>query len=70
MGRVILIDWVERGCRRDGKSGVKTMGATHSLHLKLSFLSGGEAGGIPCVAVKCVYIRRNTSGDGGLLDHN
>ncbi len=55
---------------RDGKSEVKTMGSTHSLHLKLSFLSVGEAGGIPCVAVKCVDIRRNTSGEGGLLDNN
>ena len=26
------------------------MGSTHSLHLKLYFLSTGEAGGIPCVA--------------------
>ena len=46
------------------------MGSTHSLHLKLYFLSTGEAGGIPCVAVKCVDIRRNTSGEGGLLDSN
>ncbi len=59
-----------RECRRDGKTDVKTLGATHSLHLKLSFLSVGEAGGIPCVAVKCVDIRRNTSGEGGLLDNN
>ncbi len=64
------IYWVYRACRRDGKSDVKTMGSTHSLHLKLSFLSVGEAGGIPCVAVKCVDIRRNTSGEGGLLDNN
>ena len=26
--------------------------------------------GIPSVAVKCVDIRRNTSGEGGLLDGN
>ena len=49
---------------------MKTMGSTHSLHLKLLVLSDGEAGGIPCVAVKCVDIRRNTSGEGGLLDIN
>ncbi len=49
---------------------MKTMGSTHSLHLKLYFLSDGEAGGIPCVAVKCVDIGRNTSGEGGLLDIN
>ena len=57
-------------CRREDKSDVKIMGLTHNLHLKLFFLSDGEAGGIPCVAVKCVDIRRNTSGEGGLLDDN
>ena len=29
----------------------------------------GEVNGIPGVAVKCVDIGRNTSGEGGLLDH-
>ena len=56
--------------RRLGKSEVKSMGLTHELLLKLYFLSIGEAGGIPSVAVKCVDIRRNTSGEGGLLDDN
>ena len=56
--------------RRDGKSDVKYRGLTPGLHLKLLFLSDGEAGGIPSVAVKCVDIRRNTSGEGGLLDIN
>ena len=56
--------------RRIGKSEVKSMGLTHELLLKLLFLSIGEAGGIPSVAVKCVDIRRNTSGEGGLLDDN
>ena len=37
-------------------------------HLKLIDLSEGEESGIPSVAVKCVDIRRNTSGEGGLLD--
>ena len=41
------------------------MGSTHKLQLKLLFLSGVEASGIPSVAVKCVDIRRNTSGEGG-----
>ena len=49
---------------------MKTRGSTPELHLKLSFLSEVEAGGIPSVAVKCVDIRRNTSGEGGLLDDN
>ena len=46
------------------------MGSTHDLHLKLPILSVGEVIGIPSVAVKCVDIRRNTSGEGGLLDDN
>ena len=56
--------------RRDCKSDVKTMGSTHSLHLKLRFLSVGEVSGIPGVAVKCVDIGRNIGGEGGLLDDN
>ena len=55
---------------RDRKSDVKTGGSTSSLHLKLWFLSTGEADGIPSVAVKCGDIRRNTRGEGGLLDDN
>ena len=49
---------------------MKTMGSTHRLHLKLLFLSEVEVSGIPSVAVKCVDIRKNTSGEGGLLDGN
>ena len=49
---------------------MKFMGLTHNLHLKLWFLSDGEVSGIPSVAVKCVDIRRNTGGEGGLLDIN
>ncbi len=61
---------MERARRRDGKSDVKSRGSTPELHLKLSFLSTGEVDGIPSVAVKCVDIRRNTSGEGGQLDSN
>ena len=57
-------------CRRDCKSDVKYGGLTSELHLKLQFLSDGEVSGIPSVAVKCVDIGRNTSGEGGLLDIN
>ena len=39
-------------------------------HLKLHSLRKGEVSGIPSVAVKCVDIRRNTSGEGDLLDFN
>ena len=49
---------------------MKFPGLTGSVHLKLWFLSDGEASGIPSVAVKCVDIRRNTSGEGDLLDIN
>ena len=57
-------------CRRDCKSDVKIMGSTHDLRLKLWFLRVGEVNGIPGVAVKCVDIGRNTSGEGDLLDDN
>ena len=56
--------------RRERKLDVKFMGLTHNLHPKLRFLSEVEVGGIPSVAVKCVDIRRNTSGEGGLLGFN
>ena len=52
------------------KSDVKARGSTPRLHWKLVILSVGEVSGIPSVAVKCVDIRRNTSGEGGLLDGN
>ena len=48
---------------------MKIMGLTHNLHLKLFFLRMGEVNGIPGVAVKCVDIGRNTSGEGGFLAH-
>ena len=47
---------------------MKVRGSTPELHLKLENLSTGEVSGIPSVAVKCVDIRRNTSGEGDLLD--
>ena len=37
------------GCRRAVKSDVKTMGLTHSLHLKLMVLRVGEVNRIPGV---------------------
>ena len=46
------------------------MGLTHNVLLKLFSLSESEAGGIPGVAVKCIEIGRNTSGEGGLLGLN
>ena len=55
-------------CRRGSKSDVKFTGSTRELRLKLFLLRVGEVTGIPGVAVKCVDIRRNTGGEGGLLD--
>ena len=49
---------------------MKIMGSTHNLLLNLLLLRVGEVNGIPGVAVKCVDIGRNTSGEGDLLDHN
>ena len=56
--------------RREIKLAVKSLGSTEELQLKLIFLSAGEESGIPSVAVKCVDIRRNTSGEGDFLDCN
>ena len=49
---------------------MKNLGLTGGLQVKLVCLSAGEENGIPGVAVKCVDIRRNTSGEGGSLDCN
>ena len=43
-------------------------GITRGVHLELLTWSAGEVSGIPGVAVKCVDIRKNTGGEGGLLD--
>ncbi len=56
--------------RREIKVVVKSHGLTEELQLKLSVLSVREESGIPSVAVKCVDIRRNTSGEGDFLDNN
>ena len=56
--------------RREDKIGVKSLGSTEELQIKLIFLSTGEESGIPSVAVKCVDIRRNTGGEGDFLDRN
>ena len=49
---------------------VKARSLTPELHSKLVDLSVGEVSGIPSVAVECVDIRRNISGEGDLLEHN
>ncbi len=45
-------------------------GPTSGILLKLLGLSAGEVNGIPSVAVECVDIRRNTSGESDSLDCN
>ncbi len=49
---------------------VKSLGSTEELQPKLFPCGVGEESGIPSVAVKCVDIRRNTSGEGDFLDDN
>ena len=49
---------------------MKGHGLTVGWHWKLGDLSAGEGSGIPGVAVKCVEIGRNTSGEGGSLACN
>ncbi len=49
---------------------MKSPGLTGRGRPKLSGLRMAEVGGIPGVVVKCVEIRRNTGGEGGLLGHN
>ncbi len=48
----------------------KSLGSAEELQPRLDILSVGEESGIRSVAVKCVDIRRNTSGEGDFLDDN
>ena len=54
--------------RWPGKSDVKSLSSTEKLHWILSGLRIGGGTGILGVAVKCVDIERNTSGEGESLD--
>ncbi len=56
--------------RRVFKLVEKAIDPTEERQHKLDILSVGEEGGIPSVAVKCVDIRRNTSGEGDFMDDN
>ena len=58
------------GAQAGGQVYLKSAGLNPVRGWKLVFLSAGEESGIPSVAVKCVDIRRNTSGEGGFLDCN
>ncbi len=46
---------------------MKAFGLTDEVNLKPVDLSAEEASGTPCVAVECVDIWKNTSGEGGCL---
>ena len=52
------------------KSVVKSLGSTWEWQWILESWSAVEGSGIPGVAVKCVEIGRNTSGEGGYLDQH
>ncbi len=54
--------------RRYRVSDVKSHCSAAELHSKLRNLSTGEESGILGVAVKCVDIKKNTSGEGGSLE--
>ncbi len=62
--------WVKRARRGETNADVKNRGRTCGQHLKRVLLSAGEADGMPRVEVKCGDSRRNTGGEGGLLDNN
>ena len=49
------------------KLSVKSLGLTWAGQIRLLNSSMGEGSGISGVAVKCVEIGRNTSGEGGYL---
>ncbi len=56
--------------RREIKLVVKSLGLTEEVQLKLIFVSVGDESGISSVGVKCVDIRRNTSGECDFLENN
>ncbi len=56
--------------RRRDKLDVQWLGSREELQPKLFRVRVGEESVIPSVAVKCVYVRRNTSGEGDFLEDN
>ncbi len=67
MASVIRSYWAESEARRLLRSDVKAFGLTEEVHRKPGDLSAEEDSGTPCVAVECVDIWKNTSGEGGCL---
>ncbi len=67
MASVVRFYGGKRGRRGFKKSDVKAFGTTGEVHQKLLNLSAEEESGTQCVAVECVDIWKNTSGEGGSL---
>ncbi len=63
----IRIYWAKRERRGSLQSDVKAFGLTGVVHWKLEDRGAEEGSGTPCVAVKCVDIWKNTSGESGSL---
>ncbi len=60
----------KRACRRVLQVRCEIPQLNCGAALKTANLECGRGSGIPSVAVKCVDIRRNTSGEGDLLGRN
>ncbi len=67
MESVSRVYWAEGELRRLLRSDVRAMGLTEKVHRKPGDLSEKENSGTHCVAVECVDIWKNTSGEGGCL---
>ncbi len=67
MAIVSRVYWAERERRRLVRSDVKDFGVTDEVQRKPGDLGAEEDSGTPCVAVECVDIWTNTSGEGGCL---
>ncbi len=58
----------EKGAKGEGQAGFESSGLSPVRDPELFSLRAGEGSGIPGVAVKCVDIRKNTSGESGFPD--
>ncbi len=57
-----------KGAKAEGQAGFEGSGLSPVRVPELFSLRAGEGSGIPGVAVKCVDIRKNTSGESGFPD--
>ncbi len=70
MRSVVRFDWAEGELGRLLRADMKGFGLTEAVDRKPGDLSGEKDSGTPCVAVECVDIWKNTSGEGGCLVFN